>query len=308
VVDRLLEASVVGSFTKFGYDARAHNGGFPPIGDLSGRKVVVTGATSGIGFAIAEELARAGASITLVARDRARAERSVAEVAKVATDVELGFELCDLADLEAVAATGATLAQQSAPPDTIVHCAGGLSSNYHASSSGVELTVVTQLLAPYLLTKILLPQLRDGGPGRVVFISSGGMYTAKLELGDLDTPPEEYRGAQAYAKVKRAQVVLAREWAAREPRVIFSSMHPGWVDTPGLTHGLPGFAKLLRPALRSPEQGADTACFLVAGGGDDDSGGFFFDRRVRSTYRIPGTRESAADASGLIAWCDERTS
>jgi NAD(P)-dependent dehydrogenase (short-subunit alcohol dehydrogenase family) len=302
-IDRVLEVSVVGSFSRLGIVARR---ALEPDAELprqNGRRIVVTGATSGIGYAIADGLASLGASVEIVARSSERAEQSRSRLAAAHPDAEIGVSIADLADLDAVADLGRALAGSDHPPEAFVHCAGGLSPTFARAANGMEVTVVTQLLAPYVLTAHGLPALRRAQPGRVVFVSSGGMYAARLDLDRLDAPPVGYRGARVYAEVKRAQVVLVREWAGVEPSIVFSAMHPGWVDTPGLTSGLPGFARVLRPALRTPPEGADTAIFLAAGGGDGCSGAFFGDRRVRPDYRLPGTHERPAVADGLLAWC-----
>lgn len=87
-------------------------------------------------------------------------------------------------------------------------------------SAGIELTVASQVIAPFLLTRLLLPPLRaagrgPGGPARVIAVSSGSMYSQRLDPQTLQMPPSGYKGATAYARAKRAQVALSREWAGR---------------------------------------------------------------------------------------------
>jgi NAD(P)-dependent dehydrogenase (short-subunit alcohol dehydrogenase family) len=109
--------------------------------------------------------------------------------------------------------------------------------------------------------------------------------------------PEDYDGVTAYARAKRAQVALNAEWARRHPdSPVFSAMHPGWADTPGVQQSLPGFRRVTRPILRTPEQGADTILWLA--GSEVASGLFWLDRKPRSTMRVPwlkyGQQEVAA--------------
>jgi NAD(P)-dependent dehydrogenase (short-subunit alcohol dehydrogenase family) len=116
----------------------------------------------------------------------------------------------------------------------------------------------------------------------------------------LEMPAGDYHGVTAYARVKRAQVALSREWAQRIGRddVAFHAMHPGWADTPGLAAMLPRFHRATRPLLRTPGQGADTVVWLASA--DPallGSGLFWFDRRPRSEYRLPRTRESSPDVA-----------
>ena len=106
--------------------------------------------------------------------------------------------------------------------------------------------MATAVLAPFRLTWLLSPLLRRAGDANIVTLSSGGMYTQSFDLARLEMPPGEYRGTTAYARAKRAQVVLSHEWARRwgGDGVASYAAHPGWVDTPGLASGLPSFAKL----------------------------------------------------------------
>jgi NAD(P)-dependent dehydrogenase (short-subunit alcohol dehydrogenase family) len=103
-----------------------------------------------------------------------------------------------------------------------------------------------------------------------------------------------YRGVTAYARAKRAQVALSREWARRlaGTGVAFHAMHPGWVDTPGIAAALPGFHRVMLPLLRTPGEGADTVVWLAtAGPARLGSGRFWHDRRPRAEYRLPWTHE-----------------
>ena len=109
------------------------------------------------------------------------------------------------------------------------------------------------MVAPFLLTTLLMPALLDAAPSRVITVSSGGMYTERLDLATLQLPASRYRGVTAYARAKRAQVALSREWARRlaGTGVAFHAMHPGWVDTPGVAAALPGFRASARSCGRS---------------------------------------------------------
>ncbi len=162
------------------------------------------------------------------------------------------------------------------------------------------------VLGPFLLTAELVPLLRATPDGaRVVWVSSGGMYTQTLDVDALEMGDEDYAGATAYARAKRAQVVLAEEWAKRlrDDRIAVHAMHPGWADTPGLETGLPGFRTVLGPILRSPEQGADTIVWLAAAEGPGRvTGRFWLDRAPRSTTKLVpsgATPEERAKLWGL---------
>ena len=173
-------------------------------------------------------------------------------------------------------------------------------------------------MAPLLFSSASGPD-EATAPVTIVTMSSGGMYSQRFDLDVLEAGPDEYDGVVAYARAKRAQVVLADAWAARfAPAGVASyAMHPGWVDTPGLAAGLPRFRNLVRPLLRTPAEGADTAVWLAAGGPTvaartggttPMTSGFFHDRRLRSDYRFPVTHPSGPDdPEHLLAWCEART-
>jgi dehydrogenase/reductase SDR family member 12 len=142
------------------------------------------------------------------------------------------------------------------------------------------------------------------------------MYTERFDLGRLEMPADGYRGTTAYARAKRAQVVLSHEWAERwaAEGVASYAVHPGWVDTPGLASGLPAFAKL-GPLLRTPVEGADTVVWLAAGEARRRdpalplTEGFFHDRHRRGEHHLPWTACGATPADGrlLWEWCAART-
>jgi NAD(P)-dependent dehydrogenase (short-subunit alcohol dehydrogenase family) len=312
-IDAALEVTVVGSFSRFGYQVRSSLEHWPD-GDgarsLAGRTVLVTGATSGIGLAAAIRCARRGATVRILARDEAKAEaarRRIREAA--ATGVDVTYDLADLGDLDTLRGFAARFSDDVPVLDVLIHNAGALHREFRQAPGGTELTLATHVLGPFLLTGLLLPALRAAGPARVLTMSSGGMYTQRFDPAELEMERARYDGTVAYARAKRAQVVLNREWARRIPvsDACFHAMHPGWVDTPGVESGLPTFHRLMRPLLRTPDQGADTAVWLASDPAAlRSSGGFWHDRHRRSEHRLPWTRD-AEDASVLWDVCVQRT-
>jgi NAD(P)-dependent dehydrogenase (short-subunit alcohol dehydrogenase family) len=268
--DRLLDASLLG-YTRLGFALRAR--AWAPLPRMDGQVVVVTGASSGIGRAAAEGFASLGASVIDVVRDPSRAREDAADV-----------RICDVSSLADVRRFAASLTRV----DVLVNNAGALPASRSETTEGVEVAFATNVLGPFLLTTLVRP-------ARVITVASGGMYTARLDAFDLQTVSRPYRGAEVYARTKRAQVILTSMWASRG--VHAHAMHPGWVDTPGLAASLPGFHRALRPLLRTPEQGADTIVWL--GSADVPPGRLWHDRAERPRYRLPWTRETAADRDRL---------
>jgi NAD(P)-dependent dehydrogenase (short-subunit alcohol dehydrogenase family) len=311
LADGLLELSVIGSFTKVGYEARRRMFDWEDLTArrLDGTVVLVTGATSGLGLEAATTLALMGASLRLLGRsaDKAAAARA-AIVAETGND-DVGVYLADLGDLEATRRVAAEILAREPRLDVLVHNAGALLTEYRETPQGHEVTFATMVLAPHLLTRELRPLLTAGS--RVIWVTSGGMYTQKLEVDTLELGPDGYKGSVAYAKAKRAQVVLTEEWAKRlrDDGVAVHAMHPGWADTPGIHDSLPTFSKLIGPLLRDRGEGADTIVWLAAADEPGRSTGrLWLDRHPRSTDKVPSTRTSADERTRLWELVERLTS
>ncbi len=302
-VDAALEASVVPGFSRIGLAARSRllpefTAGDPPA--IGGKTVIITGATSGIGYAAAVALAWRGAAVHFLARDRGRAERARRDIAAASGSTRVSYGLADMEDLDSVRDFARRFSAEHDRLDVLIHNAGAIHPQYRADEAGTELTVLGQVVAPFLLTRLLLPALADAAPSRMITVSSGGMYTQRLDPATLQLPRSRYQGVTAYAKVKRAQAALSGEWARRMAGtgVAFHAMHPGWVNTAGVAAALPRFYRALRPVLLTPEQGADTIVWLATMPPQRlGSGRFWHDRRPRPEYPLPWTRGQAPGAA-----------
>lgn len=161
----------------------------------------------------------------------------------------------------------------------------------------------TNVAGPFLLTNLLAPALAAATPARIITVTSGGMYTQKLHLDDLQCEKlDPFDGVVAYAQNKRAQVLLTETWSERlAPHgVTANAMHPGWADTPAVQTSLPTFRKLTGPFLRDWEQGADTLVWLaVAERVREVSGELFLDRRVRPKVKLSRTAPDPGDHQRL---------
>ena len=314
-VDSLIEIPIAPSFTKIGFQLRSQLGHWTPLAsyDLTGRTVVVTGATSGIGRQAAEVFARLRAHVVLSGRDSVKAGRVRAEIAHRTGSSDLSVECADMGELEQVQAMADRLLEAYPQIDVLVHNAGALTGHRSVNAAGVEATIASQVLGPFLLTSRLLSALSDSRPGRVLTMSSGGMYAAGLTVDHLQMTDDDYRGSEQYARAKRAQVTLNEMWARQvDPNaVVFHALHPGWADTPGVAASLPQFRRLMRPLLRTPLEGADTLVWLAADDGEPlrTSGDFWLDRERREIHRLPSTRRSDTPQRRheLWDWCVART-
>jgi dehydrogenase/reductase SDR family member 12 len=325
LVDGLLEASIIGSFTKVGIVARRRLTHWREPHRVDGKVIMITGASSGIGRAVAVSLARLGPDLLLLGRDEARLAATHRAAASMRGGGRIVHASVDLVDHAEVSSLADGVLESESRLDGVIHCAGAMYPDYRTAADGTELTLATHVVAPFRLSLLLSPLLFAAPQSVIVTVSSGGMYTQRFDLDDLELTSEHYRGVTAYARAKRAQVVLAHEWDRRwRPEGVASyAMHPGWVHTPGLTASLPTLARL-GPLLRTPSEGADTAVWLMAGeesgpgasdedrpGPPEQPGGIWLDRRRRCEYYVPSTYCRPADRPGegeaLWEWCADRT-
>ena len=295
MLDTILDKSVVG-YTTLGFRLRPHPRNEE---DLTGRFAVVTGATSGLGRQTASELARLGATVVLVGRNPEKTDAVVASIRRETGNSELRSEIADLSQMEQVRALAGRI---EAPVHILVNNAGVLLPERSETSDGLETSFATNLLSHFLLTNLLVDKLE--APARIINVSSGGMYTQRIHVDDLQMKRGRYDGTVAYARAKRGQVILTELWAdaLRARGVVVHSMHPGWADTPGVSESLPYFYKLTKPLLRTPAQGADTVVWLCASDeAGQSTGQFWHDRRPRPTHRFHRTKETQAERGTLWA-------
>lgn len=309
ILDVVLDRSVVLGYTRIGSGLR--RAWWPADADrdtLVGRRVLVTGATAGIGLAMAKSFAELGATVHLLGRDKVKVDRCVAEISEQVPGADVVGEVCDVSDLEAVSAWAADFIDRVPALNGLVHNAGLMPKERIETREGHELQFATHILGPHLMTERLLPLLRAAGGASVVFVSSGGMYSTPLVIGDLEST-RDYNGVRTYARTKRMQVVLADSWARRlaGTDIRVESMHPGWVDTPGVAEYLPRFRVITRPLLRDLADGADTAVWLVATRPDSTPGHFWHDRVQRPTTFGWQRHEKPATVRRFLAEVSART-
>ncbi len=304
----LVDPTVVLSFDRTGY--RIHSLRFDPHDlevDLHGRHIVLSGGNSGLGFKAALSLAKLGARLTLLCRDPERAATAVASIREQSGNGEVRTLATDMSNLASVRATVAALEGDTV--DVLIHNAGALPAERIETADGLEFTWATHVLGPHLLTRGLQPALGRSRAGRVVFVTSGGMYTQRLNLSDPNWERRPYDGVIAYAETKRAQVVLTELWAEElaGTGITVNAMHPGWADTPGVQTSLPTFRRITQAILRTPAEGADTIVWLAASpAAAKYNGELFLDRSPRWKHFFPTTRESPAERAELWELCEAR--
>jgi NAD(P)-dependent dehydrogenase (short-subunit alcohol dehydrogenase family) len=303
----LIDPTIVLSFDRTGF--WIHSLAFRPSDldvDLAGRRMLISGGNSGIGYEAALALADLGAEVVLLCRNVGRGEAAAHRIREATGNARVAVEAVDVSRLASVRAAAARLRDR--PVDVLIHNAGVLPERRIETEDGLELTVATHVVGPFVLTQLLRGALEASTKGRVIWVSSGGMYTQRLNLADIHWRARPYDGVRAYAETKRAQVVLSELWAEElaGTEVVSNAMHPGWADTPGVRSSIPTFHRITRSILRTPAEGADTIVWLAASErAGRSSGRFFFDRAPRRSHFLPTTRESADDRRALWRLCRE---
>lgn len=280
--------------------------------DFSGQTWLITGASSGIGRALARAAATAGAEVLAVARESAHLH-DIAESLPDEIAARITPRAVDLASIDEVRTLLADLAARSAPIDVLVNNAGVLLHEHALAADGHERSFVINLLSHFVLTQGLLQGTALSADGLIINVSSGGMYTVPLSIEGLDERnARRFSGTLAYARHKRAQVALTDYWQrqmnaasdaqADSPARRCYVMHPGWVSTPGVKRSLPVFWKLQRAWLRTPAEGADTIVWLCHARPEPTPQRIWFDRRPRPVHLFAATRQSACTDTALADW------
>jgi len=244
---------------------------------------VVTGATSGIGRATAEQLAAQGARLVLVARDERRGGTVRREIAKATGNDGVHLELCDLASQAQVRSLADRLLARYPKIRVLVNNAGLTMAKYVVTDDGIEYTLAVNHLAPFLLTNLLLDRLKASAPARVVTVSSDAHKGATIPFDDLNSE-YGYSAWVVYCWTQLANILFTSELAHRleGSGVTATCLHPGVVAT-GFGRTAPliikAFQILARPFLLDSKKGADTLVWLASSPEVEGAGGGYYVKR-----------------------------
>ena len=234
---------------------------------MTGKTVLVTGGSGGIGLATAAGVARLGARVGLVSRDAARSEAAAERLRAAGGQVDVF--VADMSSQGEVRRLAEEVLTAYPRLDVLVNNVGGYWATRHSTVDGLEHTFAVNHLAPFLLTNVLLDRLRASAPARVVTVSSGAHAMGSLDFEDLHGE-RDYSGERAYNQSKLANVMFTYE-LARRPHgsgVTADTLHPGVVRTNFGREDPKGWMRLMlpviRPFLKSPDKGAVTSVYLAS--------------------------------------------
>lgn len=235
---------------------------------MRGKTCLITGATSGIGRVAALEIARRGAKLTLVGRDRARSEATVRDIRAQSGNGEVDFLLADLSSQQSIRELAREFLARGQPLHVLVNNAGVFELRRSLTADGIETVFAVNHLGYFLLTNLLLERLKESAPARIVNVASDAHSWGTIDFDDLGGE-RSYRSMRIYGRSKLANILFTYELARRleGTGVTVNCLHPGAVATRlGAQNGAIArfLIGLLRPFMRSPEAGAETVIQLAA--------------------------------------------
>lgn len=258
---------------------------------MTGKTILITGGTGGIGRAAAVGLASMGARVGITGRDRTRAGLAAAAIARESSNPAVDVFVADMSSQDEVRRLAGEVLSAYPRLDVLLNNVGGFWAHRHVTADGLERTFALNHLAPFLLTSLLLERLAASAPARVVTVSSGAQGMGKIDFDDL-MGGRKYSGQRAYSQSKLANVMFTYELARRleGTGVTATALHPGVTRT---AFGAEDSARVmvpiiaaLRPFMRSPEGGADTAIYLASSPeAEGATGRYFAKRKARKSHR-----------------------
>jgi NAD(P)-dependent dehydrogenase (short-subunit alcohol dehydrogenase family) len=230
---------------------------------------MITGATGGIGLAVARTLAREGTNLVLTGRNAARGEEAIRAVREVNGDIAVDFIQSDFASLDQVASLAQTFLRSDRPLHVLVNNAGIVNTSRRLTVDGHEEMFAVNFLAHFLLTRLLLDRLKDSAPARIVHVSSNAhAFCRGIRFDDLGHA-HGFSTFPVYGHSKLANILFSNELARRlrGSRVSSNAVHPGAVAT-GLGTNNWGIAgrlipALIRPFMKRPDEGAATVVHVA---------------------------------------------
>jgi NAD(P)-dependent dehydrogenase (short-subunit alcohol dehydrogenase family) len=270
---------------------------------MQDRTVVITGATSGIGEVAAVELAKMGARIVFTARDPLRAEKTLTRLKLANSRVAHSAHMADLSAIAGMKAAAAAISADAPKIDVLIDNAGAMFGAREETADGLEMTFALNHLSYFVLTNLLLNNLRAAGAGRIVCTSSMAHRSAKINFDNLQAK-KGFAGFQVYSRSKLCNILFVRELARRlhGEAVTANALHPGFVasrfgdNVDGLFRA--GFSIAKKMGAISPEEGAKTIIYLASSPKAAGKSGLYF---VKSTPATPSP-EALNDADAKKLW------
>jgi NAD(P)-dependent dehydrogenase (short-subunit alcohol dehydrogenase family) len=263
--------------------------------NITGKNIIITGATSGIGLEAALSLARKGPCLILPSRDTEKGERIKDHIIDKTGNRNIHIMKCDLSCFDSIREFAAGFRERFDCLHILINNAGIWELGKRESADGIELNFAVNHLGPFLLTCLLLDELRRGAPSRIINVSSRYHRWWKFDFNDPESR-KFYFSIKSYGRSKLANILFTRHLAelVREDGITVNSLHPGLVAT-DIFRGLPLlFRRVACLFLLSPRRGARTITYLATSPGVNEvTGEYFYLEKKRKPSRAARDRESA---------------
>ncbi len=272
---------------------------------MTGKTVLVTGATGGIGKVTALELARMGANVCIVARNKSKGEATLEEIKKATGNANCELFVGDLSSMNDVRRVAQEFKAKHDKLHVLVNNAGGMFDTRQTTVDGMEYTFAFNHLAYFLLTNLLLDTLKASAPSRVISVSSAIQANGKINFDDL-MGEKRYSGFGAYSASKLANVMFTYALSRRlkGAGVTINALHPGVVGTTGFGNNTGGIMKLVFLLIKrfalSPEKGAETTVYLASSNEVEGVTSKYFDKKKA----VPSSALSMDEAAQERLWTE----
>lgn len=268
------------------------------MNQIEGSTCVITGANTGIGKVAAMEMARMGARVVMVCRNRERGRQAMVEIIQESGSSSVDLLLADLSSQRQVRDVATRIAEEYPQVDVLLNNAGLYQRKRQETEDGLEMTFAVNHMAYFILTLELIDTLRSSAPARVINVASDAHRNTRLDFDDLQSA-NKYRGMKAYSRSKLANILFTYELARRleGTGITANALHPGVVasDFGRAGNGLLSlFWSLGKPFMKSPEEGARTSVYLATSPDVDGvTGGYYANEKPARSSRASLDTEAA---------------
>ncbi len=269
---------------------------------MEGKKVLVTGATAGIGKVAARELAKLGAQLILVGRNAEKTEAVRDDIRRASGNDRIEFLLADLSRMADVKRLAADFRARHESLDVLINNAGAINMRRYLTADGLERTLAVNHLAYFILGNLLVPPLSASGRGRMINVASEAHRGHRLDFDDVMAERGIYNPYQVYGRSKLCNILFTREMARRvvNKGITVNALHPGFVASDFLSKG--GIWRLLKPIANvfaiSEEEGAKTTVYLASSPEVEGVSGKYF-HKCRPRYP---SRPAQDDVTAQRLW------
>ena len=233
---------------------------------MKGRVCLITGANSGIGKETAKALAKINATVVMVCRNKERGEEAQKEVIQQTGNQKIDLFLCDLSSQEDIRKLVQEFKNKYSDLHVLINNAGVMLKKRVLSVDGIEMNFAVHVLAPFLLTNLLLDFLKKSAPSRIINVASAAHKRATIDFDDLQSENKKYRLFAVYGISKLAEVLITYELSRKleGTGVTANAVHPGVVNT-NLGRDQSKFSQwFARKFFKNPEEGAQTSIYLAS--------------------------------------------